>query len=201
MVVAPAASGTGHTDVMRRTLTPALAVLLLALCGCAPAAAPVAQPTSAEASASAAPSISPAPSATPTPSATPAPTVTCETALTDSEYADLEEDGFTLNPDVFVLDDVMRSVMADGFGCFWNRGGGDVRVWYAQSEQTADDWAAQEQDLIDQGWTRTDDPFEGVLQAPTDTGNDYIPALIHQDGTTYYASYSEYLGSVKALLS
>ena len=132
--------------------------------------------------------------------ATPMPPVTCETALTDAEYLDLEDDGFTLNPDVFVLDDVMRSVMEDGFGCFWNRAGGDVRVWYAQSEQAAEDWAVQEQDLIDEGWTRTDDPVDGVLQAPTDSGDDYISALIHRDGTTFYASYADFLGSVKALL-
>jgi hypothetical protein len=181
-------------------------MLILGLSGCASIEALLTQPTPTQASVSSMQSATVAP--TPTPTATPAPTVaatttpsvTCETALTDAEYDDLEDDGYTLNPDVFVLDDVMRSVMEDGFGCFWNRTGGDVRVWYAQTAQTAADWATQEEDLIDEGWTRTDDPLEGVLQAPTDTGNDYIPALIHRDGTTYYASYSEFLGSVNALL-
>ena len=44
-------------------------------------------------------------------------------------------------------------------------------------------WLRRWQDLIDEGWTRTDDPVDGVLQAPTDSGDDYISALIHRDGT------------------
>jgi hypothetical protein len=205
MTVAPAAAGTRHTDFMRRTVIPALAVLLLGLGGCASIEALLTPPTPTPASVSA-PTATVTPTPTPTATAAPTPTpssaqsVTCETALTDAEYDDLETDGFTLNPDVFVLDEVMRSVMDDGFGCFWNRGGGDVRVWYAQAGQDADDWAEQEEALLDEGWTRIDDPLDGVLQAPTDNDNDYFPALIHRDGTTYYASYSDFLGSVRALL-
>ena len=205
MAVTHGASGTGHTDFMRRTVVPALAVLLLGLLGgCASIEAVLAQPTPTQAPVSSVPSATMTPTAVPTPaptvSATPTPSVACETALTDAGYLALEDDGLTLNPDVFALDDVMRSVMEEGFGCFWNRSGGDVRVWYAQTEQTAEDWAVQEENLIDEGWTRIDDPLEGVLQGPTDNDNDYIPAMIHRDGTTYYASYADFLGSVTALL-
>ncbi|PXA68626.1 hypothetical protein CTB96_18765 [Cryobacterium arcticum] len=124
----------------------------------------------------------------------------CDTILTDDEYAALESEGLTLNPDIYVLDDTMQSLMDEGFGCYWTRGGGDVRVWYAQAEQSDDAWAAQRQQLIDDGWTQTDAPREGVLQAPADHDPNYLPAVVHLGGTTYYASYSDYFSSVKALL-
>jgi len=123
----------------------------------------------------------------------------CDTVLTDEEYASLEEDGLALNPDIYVLDDTMQSVLDAGFGCYWTRSGGDVRVWYAQASQNDDTWASEEQRLIDDGWTHTDVPVEGMLQAPSDHDPNYLPVVAHSDGITYYASYPEFLGSVTAL--
>jgi hypothetical protein len=120
--------------------------------------------------------------------------------MTDDEYAALASEGLTLNPEIFVLDDTMQSLMDEGFGCYWTRGSGDVRVWYAQAEQDDDAWAAQKQGLLDSGWTQTDDPVTGVLQAGADHDPNYQPAVVHVDGVTHYASYSDYLASVKSLL-
>lgn len=177
----------------------------MVLSGCATAGASGPQPTPTP---SAPPPTASAavPTEFPTPAATPAAAVavdaasaTCATVLTDDAVDELEADGFTLNPDVFALDDVMTSVMADGFGCFWNRGGGDVRVWYAQAAQDATSWADREEELLDDGWTRIDGIMAGAIQAPTDTGKDYIPAMLHRAGTTHYVSYAELLTAVVAL--
>jgi hypothetical protein len=186
---------------MRRSLLTTLAVLLL-LPGCAAAEAPApgAAPTPAiTATTTPAPTPTAPPTATPVPTETPAETVVadCDTVLTEDEYAALEEDGLTLDPEIYVLDDTMQSVMDQGFGCYW--GGGDVRVWYAQAEQDPDAWATQRQQLVDEGWTQTDSPIDGVLQAPADHDPNYLPAIVHVDGSTYYASYSDYFSSVKAL--
>ena len=184
---------------MRRWAITALAALFT-LTGCSTDAAdPAPAPT---------PTTSTATPATATPTAVPVPPATatdpavagCDTILTDDEYAALESDGLTLTPDIDVLDDTMQSLMDEGFGCYWTRGGGDVRVWYAQAEQSDDAWAAQRQELIDDGWTQTDSPREGVLQAPAEHDPNYLPAVVHLGGMTYYASYSDYFSSVKALL-
>lgn len=120
--------------------------------------------------------------------------------LTDVEYASLEEDGLTLNPEVFALDDTMQSLIDDGgLACYWTRTGGDVRVWFAQAARTGEEWEAQKEGLIGDGWTATGDPVAGTIQAPTDNDDDYIPAMTFRDGTVYYASYSGFLASVRAL--
>jgi hypothetical protein len=193
---------------MKRTVLPVLVALAIVLSGCASATASELQPTpstapsaAAEAAATAAPAAAaPAPTASPTATA-PAgsASVTCATVLTDDAVAELEADGFTLNPDVFALDDVMTSVMTTGFGCFWNRGGGDVRVWYAQTTEAASAWAEREEELIDDGWTRVDGILPGAIQAPTDNDKDYIPAMINRAGVTHYVSYAELLTAVVAL--
>lgn len=177
---------------------------VLALSGCS-AAAPESpanpdQGATATASPTASPTPSPAPSAAPSTAPPEAPVAGCDTIMTDDEYAALESDGLTLNPEIMVLDDTMQSIMDEGFGCYWTRGGGDVRVWYAQAEQDDASWAAQKQGLLDSGWTQTDSPVPGVLQAGADHDPNYSPAVVHVNGVTHYASYSDYLGSVQALL-
>jgi hypothetical protein len=124
---------------------------------------------------------------------------TCQTVFTAEEYSSLEADGFSLNPDIFVLDDEMQSVMDDGFGCYWTRGGGDVRVWFAQGVQTSKEWDVTKQQLLGSGWTEVSDPVDGSIQASTHPDNNEIPAMTHRAGVTYYASYSGLLGSVDAL--
>lgn len=184
---------------MRRTVVPVLLAAALALSGCASTDVPGSTSTpTPTATATATPT--PTPTATPSAAAeVPDPTAGCDTVLTDEEYLALEEDGLTLNPDTVAFDETMQSVMDAGFGCYWTRGGGDVRVWYAQAEQDADSWAAQKQGLVDSGWTQTDAPLDGVLQAPADHDPNYTPAVVHSDGVTYYASYSDYFTSVTAL--
>jgi hypothetical protein len=197
---------------MRRSVFTTL-VILLVLPGCAAAEspAPEAPPTAAlTATATPQPTVAPAPTSTPTPSPAPPPApsetpaepvlVDCDTVLTDEEYGALEGEGLTLDPDILALDSVMQALMDEGLGCSWSRTGGDVRVWFAQSEQGADTWAAQRQQLVDEGWTQTDSPTDGVLQAPADHDPNYQPVIIHLDGVTYYASYSEFLTSVPALV-
>jgi hypothetical protein len=114
----------------------------------------------------------------------------CDTVLTDDEYASLVEDGLVLDPDVRVLDDVMQTLM----------GGGDVRVWYAQADHDEAASAARRHQLVDAGWTQTDVPLPGVLQAPADYDPNFTPIVVHRNGVTYYASYDRFLGSVTTLL-
>ena len=188
---------------MKTLAVPVIAVLMLVLSGCATTDAPGSKETSAaSASPSASESATASPAATPSPSATtPADAAAeagCDTVLTDDEYASLLEDHLTLQPDPAAFDDVMQSVMDDGFGCLW-RGGGDVAVWYAQAEQPTDSWEQQKQQLVAEGWSETNAPIQGVLQASPDHDPNYTPVVTHRDGVTYYASYAGYLSSVKAL--
>ncbi|MCU1446277.1 hypothetical protein [Cryobacterium sp.] len=185
-------------------------IAVLALTGCSSAVAPdpPASPTSAtSATASPTPTATAAPASTATASPTPSATTSetpvtapgCDTVLTDDEYASLAADGLVLAPDVRVLDDVMQTLMDEGFGCQW-AGGGDVSVWYAQADHDEATWAARRQELLDAGWTETDTPTEGVLAAPADHDPNYVPVVVHRNGVTYYASYDRFLGSVTALL-
>ena len=124
----------------------------------------------------------------------------CEPVLTDVEYASLAEDGLVLDPDIFVLDDTMQSIIdAGGLGCYWTRSGGDIRVWYAQGAKTSAEWDTQKQSLIGAGWTETDASVAGALQAPDVNDPDYLPVVTYRDGVVYYASVANLLPSVKAL--
>lgn len=188
---------------MKTLAVPVIMVVMLALSGCATSDAPGSKATStpsasAVASPTAAASASAEASAEPV--AEPAPEANCETILTDEEYVSLEEDGLTLNPDIRAFDDVMQSIMDDGFGCYWTRGGGDVRVWYAQAEQPTDLWELQKQQLVAEGWIETNTPIQGVLEASPDHDPNYTPVVTHRDGVTYYAGYGDFFSSVKSLL-
>jgi hypothetical protein len=194
-----------------------LLIAVLALAGCSsPGADRAAAPPSPVVTATQTPAptstATPVPTVTATPAApetplppvaepeTPVTAVRCDTILTDDEYAALAEDGLTLNPDTRAFDAEMQSLMDQGFGCYWTRGGGDVMVWYAQAEQGPDAWAALNQQLADSGWTASNDPVEGAVSAPADHDPMYTPVIVHVDGTTYYASYAEFLNSVTAVL-
>ncbi|WP_285043008.1 hypothetical protein [Plantibacter sp. LMC-P-059a] len=176
---------------MKRSTLPALAVVLLALAGCS-AGTPT--QTSAPSATTA------APTATPSATSEPMSDASCETVLTDEEYASLAEDGLVLDPDIYVLDDTMQSIIdAGGLGCYWARSGGDIRVWYAQGAKTSAEWDTQKQSLIGAGWTETDASVAGALQAPDGNDPDYLPVVTYRDGVVYYASVANLLPSVKAL--
>jgi len=176
---------------MKRSTLPALAVVLLALAGCS--AGTPAQTSSPSATTA-------APTATPSATSEPVSDATCETVLTDEEYSSLAEDGLVLDPDIFVLDDTMQSIIdAGGLGCYWARSGGDIRVWYAQGAKTSAQWDTQKQSLIGAGWTEIDTSVAGALQAPDVNDPDYLPVVTYRDGIVYYASVANLLPSVKAL--
>jgi hypothetical protein len=176
---------------MKRSTLPALAIVLLALAGCS-AGTPT-QTSSPSATTA-------APTATPSATSEPMSDASCETVLTDEEYASLAEDGLVLDPDIFVLDDTMQSIIdAGGLGCYWTRSGGDIRVWYAQGAKTSAEWDTQKQSLISAGWTETDASVAGALQAPDVNDPDYLPVVTYRDGVVYYASVANLLPSVKAL--
>ncbi|MBD8467998.1 hypothetical protein IFU30_17165 [Plantibacter sp. CFBP 8798] len=178
---------------MKRSTIPALAVILLTLAGCSAG-------TPGQTSSPSATTAAPTPTATPSATSEPMSDATCETVLTEEEYASLAEDGLVLNPDIFVLDDTMQSIIdAGGLGCYWTRSGGDIRVWYAQGATTSAEWDAQQQSLISAGWTEIDTPVADTLQAPDVNDPDYLPVVTYRDGVIYYASYVELLPSVKAL--
>lgn len=178
---------------MKRSTVPALAVVLLALAGCSAG-------TPGQTSSPSATTAAPTPTGTPSATSEPVSDATCETVLTDEEYASLAEDGLVLNPDIFVLDDTMQSIIdAGGLGCYWARSGGDIRVWYAQGSTTSAEWDTQKQSLIGAGRTETDASVAGTLQAPDVNDPDYLPVVTYRDGIVYYASVANLLPSVKAL--
>jgi hypothetical protein len=202
---------------MRRTVVPALMVVL-ALAGCAAAADTPVPPATSSASVAATPTptvtappetAQPAETAPPTettpPEAAPPaesalPVAACDTVLTAEEYASLDEDGLALTPDTRAFDDVMQSIMDAGFGCEWKRDGGDIRVWYAQAEQADDSWDARSQQLLAAGWTPIDTAVGSALQAPPEHDPSFSPGVLHSDGVTYYASYPDFFSSVAALV-
>lgn len=128
-----------------------------------------------------------------------APAAGCDIVLTAAEYVELENQGLALTPDPRAFDDAMQTIMDAGFGCEWKRAGGDVRVWFAQANQSADSWGAQRQQLVDANWALIDTAVGGALQAPADHDPNYSPAVMHSDGVTYYASYPDFFSSVTAL--
>lgn len=140
------------------------------------------------------------PTPTPTPSATPAASATCDTVLTDAEYASLATDGLALAADTSALGSAMQAMIDDGgLPCVWAKPEGDVRVWFAQVALDAPGWETKHAELIAAGYTEGDAPFAGTLTAPQNYDPNYHPALYHRDGVLYFASYANFLGSVLAL--
>lgn len=140
---------------------------------------------------------------TPTPTPTPdaAPAATCDTVLTEAEYASLAEHGLTLDQaHGWHLGPAMSDLAADGaLTCEWHRSGGDVSVWFAQLPEDDAAWASRRAGLEASGWTVSDDPVPGTLLASMDYDGNYQPSMLHSDGVTYFVSYGRFLSSVAAL--
>lgn len=148
----------------------------------------------------------PTPTATtPTPEPvveTPAePAATCDTVLTEAEYASLADDELVLDQDEpWVLGPAMEDLAADGaLTCVWHRSGGDISVWYAQLGEDEPAWENRRAGLEASGWIVSDDPFAGTLLAPADYDSNYQPSMLNSDGVTYFVSYARFLPSVAAL--
>jgi hypothetical protein len=175
--------------------TAAIAVTLLA--GCTPSSASSAPTTGA----------TPAPTATtPTPGpvaeTSPDPAATCDTVLTEAEYAKLAADGLVLNEgDIWILGPAMEDLAADGaLTCEWHGGGGgDISVWYAQLAEDDAAWESRRAGLEASGWTVSDDPVAETLLAPPDYDANYQPSMLHAEGVTHFTSYAAFLQSVAAL--
>ena len=163
--------------------------------------------TAAPSQASSAPTTgtTPEPTATtPTPEpvaeTSPNPAATCDTVLTEAEYAKLAEDGHTLDQDPWILGPAMEELAADGaLTCEWHRPGGDISVWYAQLAEDDAAWAGRRAGLEAAGWIVSDDPFAGTLLAPADYDANYQPSMLNVDGVTYFVTHPRFLGSVAAL--
>lgn len=179
------------------TLLAAAALALLAGCtGTAPAATSVPSP-SPEATAEPTPATIP----TPTPAPDAAPGATCDTVLTEAEYASLAADGLSLeHANGWQLGPAMEALAADGaLTCEWHRTGGDVSVWFAQLPEDEAAWASRRAGLDASGWTLSDDPLPGTLLASADYDANYQPSMLHSEGVTYFVSYGRFLSSVAAL--
>jgi hypothetical protein len=148
------------------------------------------------------PSASPVtetPSTEPGPTVEPAPSATCDTVLTPGEYAALAEDSLVLRAETHAFDDVMGRMLTEGaLGCQW-AGQGDVMVWFAQQEMDDTAWQTRRAELLAGGYTESNDPFPGVLLAPAESGESYVPSVHYADGLLYFVSYSRFLNSVLAL--
>jgi hypothetical protein len=174
------------------------AVVAAALAGCVQAPADVAgQETSI-------PTATPEPEATPEPTLTPSaspvaePAATCETVLTETEYADLEVDGLTLRGDAAGASaDSGLSEGMGGISCLWTKPQSDVMAWYAQWPSDERSWNSLKVDLLAKGYTEISDPFAGILQSPPDPN--YTPALLYRDGVVYHVSTPRLFRSVLAL--
>ena len=148
----------------------------------------------------AAPSSSAEPTPEPVVEPSPEPTSTCDTVLTEAEYASLDEDGLKLDQDPWMLGPAMEELATDGaLTCEWHRSGGDISAWYAQLAEDDVAWAGRRARLEATGWTVSDDPFAGTMLAPADYDANYQPSMLNADGVTYFASYARFLGSVAAL--
>ena len=184
--------------VLGSTLLAAGTLALLAGCS-APEPDPTPVPTPSP-TATAKPTPVPSPTPSPAPDAA-APEPTCDTVLTEAEYASLAEDGLTLDQaHGWLLGPAMEALPAEGaLTCEWHRSGGDVSVWFAQLPEDEAAWALRRAGLEASGWTLSDDPIPGTLLASPDYDGNYQPSMLHSDGVTYFVSYGRFLSSVAAL--
>lgn len=177
--------------------------LALTLTGCAST-----PPASVTPSPSATVQDSPTPTPTPTPSPTPTPlpnepavaVKTCDTALTEAAYEQLEADGLTPRDSTFFAEDEGDAIAAlpDGIACTWTVPQSDITATYAQGSIDAEGWEAKRSDLLEAGWTEGDVPVEGVLIAPPDPGSGISAVVAWRDGVEYYASNDTVLSGGRA---
>ncbi|MCI2956642.1 hypothetical protein MN032_02955 [Agromyces atrinae] len=177
------------------------AIAALALAGCTPADEPAPSPTATRTPSPTA-TATPTETAEPSPTETPVPTAeatTCENVLDDETNASLAADGVTLGDEVVSYWPALDRIMTEGgFACQWNSPNGDVSVWYGQLDLDSAGWGTERDALLAEGYTQTDDPFPGTLQAP-DTDPNYMPSIAYVDGTMYFATYAAFFSSVRSL--
>ncbi|MRG59092.1 hypothetical protein GE115_04300 [Agromyces sp. CFH 90414] len=187
------------TPLHRRTLSTLLAAsVLVALAACT--ASPGTSSSSASPKPSSATEASASQSPTADPSATPAPVAepTCDTVLTEAEYADLAAEGLTYRPEpTFALGPVMEELVAVGaLSCHWAKPNSDIGFWVVRLPEADSDWESRKQTLLVAGWTETDDPVPGTIVAPADYDANYIPAMIHANEATIFVSGAQFVTSL-----
>ncbi|MBM7502699.1 hypothetical protein ACFPER_04405 [Agromyces aurantiacus] len=187
---------------MTRRLAPAgagtmIIAALLAGCAMTPTTSPTPTPTSAASAPTASP---PEPTTSAEPTAAPA-DVTCDDVLTDAEYASLEADGLVPRTEnVVTLGPVMADLADEGaLVCNWAKPQSDIAMWVVRLPESDAAWQARRDELLAAGWTEGDEPLPSTLTAPADYDSNYIPAIGHADGVTYFVSGARFLTSIAAL--
>ncbi len=139
----------------------------------------------------------PSPPTSVTPSAAPQPTATCETVLTDAQYAKLESESLAFSGEATGVSADLQPLVDTGISCQWAIPSTDIMVWYAQWPSTDEGWESLQAELLEDGYIEIEDPFTGILEAPPDP--EYKPALAYRDGMIHYASGAWLFASVLAL--
>ena len=88
---------------------------------------------------------------------------------------------------------------AGALGCTWTKPQSDIALWVARLPETEAAWDTRRVELLAAGWTEGEDPLSGTLTAPADYDANYIPAMVHADGVTYFVSSGRFLTSIAEL--
>jgi hypothetical protein len=185
------------TVLHRLSLAVLLAGLAATLAGCTGGGEPTDESTPTPSATS-----SPSATATPTPTPTSGAAAPCESLLTDEENTRLEQEGRTLRDASTLVPyypPMQQFLDAGGTACLWSNGASDVFVLVAQlpvDQATATGYTDQ---LLGLGWTQTDSPLPGTLQAPEGMSLDTLPAAVYSDGVFYAANYAGILEEIAAL--
>lgn len=91
--------------------------------------------------------------------------------------------------------------MADegGLSCLWVKPQSDIMLYLSQLDVSESDWPARKAELIDAGFTESDDPLPGTLLAPEDYDGNMRPVVAYNDGTMYFVSTARSLTEVAGL--
>ncbi len=147
----------------------------------------------------------PAPSATPSDAQTSSPVPpaveqdsdACETVLDPNEYDVLAESGLVISDEAAPLGPVELDLVADGaLACTWVAPGSDVALWVARLEETEAAWQARLAELIDAGWTQTDEPVPGTYVAPAGYTEVADPVVVRSGDVTWFVSTAESVTSL-----
>jgi hypothetical protein len=176
--------------------TIAAGALVLVLTGCGAGAA---DPSASGAAAETATTVEPSATATDTPTDAPAAAASCDTVLTEAEYARIGDEGHELEGEPFLLGPVMERMADEGaLVCVWTKPNSDVAVWYARLD-VGDEGEAWLAELQADGWLEDTERGDGTYLAPADYDSNYQPSVQLESGVLHFGSYNLILQSVVEL--
>ena len=123
--------------------------------------------------------------------------VDCENVLDPGEYDVLAGSGLALSAEAAPLGPAATDLVEHGaLSCVWVAPQSDVALWVARLPEFDAEWETRRAELLDSGWTQTDDPVTGTHLAPPEYIEIAQPAILHANGVTIFVSSPE---SVRSL--